>query len=106
KLRGVEVAAVPDQWCDTVEIYHSLDTIVEPEIAEDTDWVIQYRLPYELIERNGPAFVKPASGVQWRGNFYKCGDKTSHPHWLTWNIVDRPMPDFHVPGCFGVLEFE
>jgi hypothetical protein len=49
---------------------------------------------------------RPATGVQWRANFYKCGDKTSHPHWLTWSVVDKPEPDFHRPEFFGILEFD
>ena len=48
----------------------------------------------------------PQPGGIWRANFYKCADKTSHPHWLTWSVVDKPRPDFHVPQFFGILEFE
>lgn len=105
-LRGVDVTEIPDKWCDKVEIYHSLPVIVEPEIADDTQWSLQYRLPFEVVNQFAPVFVKPASGAHWRANLYKCGDETSKPHWLTWNVIDKPQPDFHVPGCFGVLEFE
>ena len=42
----------------------------------------------------------------WRANFYKCADRTSHPHCLTWAPVDFPVPNFHLPRSFGVLEFE
>ncbi|MDA0991466.1 MAG: carbohydrate-binding family 9-like protein, partial [Verrucomicrobia bacterium] len=48
---------------------------------------------------------RPAPGVSWRSNLYKCGDATSHPHWLTWSPIDRPKPDFHVPDQFGTLTF-
>jgi hypothetical protein len=36
-----------------------------------------------------------------RGNIYKCGDKTVHPHFLSWNPVLTPKPDFHRPEYFG-----
>ncbi len=36
-----------------------------------------------------------------RGNIYKCGDKTAHPHFLSWNPVGTPAPDFHRPEFFG-----
>jgi hypothetical protein len=36
-------------------------------------------------------------------NFYKCGDKTAHPHFLSWNKVKAAKPDFHRPECFGEL---
>ena len=106
RRRGVDVVEIPDSWCDKVEIYHSLPSVVEPELTEDTEWSIQYRLPFELVEHFAPSFVKPSSGVKWRGNLYKCGDETSKPHWLTWNVIEREQPDFHVPSSFGVLEFE
>jgi hypothetical protein len=50
-------------------------------------------------------FVKPAPGVKWRANLYKCADATSHPHWLTWSKVDYNRPNFHLPDYFGELEF-
>ncbi len=38
-----------------------------------------------------------------RANFYKCGDKTAHPHFLSWSPIDVPSPDFHRPEFFGEL---
>ena len=38
-----------------------------------------------------------------KANFYKCGDKTAHPHFLSWNPVGTPSPDFHRPEFFGEL---
>jgi hypothetical protein len=38
-----------------------------------------------------------------RANFYKCGDLTAHPHFLSWNPIDLPKPDFHRPEFFGTL---
>jgi hypothetical protein len=40
-------------------------------------------------------------GHRMRGNFYKCGDHTSSPHWGSWAPVERV--DFHVPQLFGEL---
>lgn len=37
------------------------------------------------------------------GNFYKCASGTSQPHFLSWNPVDTPTPDFHQPGSFGKI---
>lgn len=37
-------------------------------------------------------------------NFYKCGDKTLKPHYLSWSPVLTPSPDFHRPEYFGKLE--
>ena len=30
-----------------------------------------------------------------RANFYKCGDKTAHPHYVSWAPINTPQPDFH-----------
>ena len=38
-----------------------------------------------------------------RANFYKCGDKTAHPHFVSWSPIDTPSPDFHKPEFFGEL---
>jgi hypothetical protein len=91
--------------CDKITVYHSLPQTVEPEIKEPTMWTVQYRMPVDILEKYSEV-VRPAKGVVWRANFYKCGDSTSHPHWLTWAKVERPKPDFHVPECFGELIFE
>jgi hypothetical protein len=91
---------------ERVEVAHLLPKIVEPEVEEPTAWVVEYRIPVEILEKYDPGVSKPAPGVTWRANLYKCGDKTSHPHWLTWSYVGRPKPDFHVPEYFGTLKFE
>ncbi|MEW6117215.1 MAG: carbohydrate-binding family 9-like protein, partial [Nitrospirota bacterium] len=41
---------------------------------------------------------------EWRANFYKCGDATSHPHWASWAPVEAL--NFHLPHCFGTICFE
>ena len=103
--RGIDTTAVSDSDCDKVEIFHSESRIVEPEKQEPTTWIIEYRVPIGILEKYCPV-AKPAPGVIWRANFYKCADDTSHPHWLTWSVVDKSTPDFHRPEFFGTLEFE
>jgi hypothetical protein len=29
----------------------------------------------------------------------------AHPHYLSWNRIDIPQPDFHRPDFFGELKF-
>ncbi len=96
---------VSEADCAKVQIAHSQPQIVNPEVAGPVTWTVEYRLPFDLLG-NYRSVVKPAPGVTWRANFFKCADHTSHPHWLTWAFVDRPRPDFHVPEAFTALEFE
>ncbi|RCW31592.1 carbohydrate-binding family 9-like protein [Marinilabilia salmonicolor] len=48
--------------------------------------------------------VKFTSGMQLKGNFYKCGDKTPEPHFISWNPIEIEDPNFHRPDFFGVIE--
>ncbi|MFI4910053.1 MAG: carbohydrate-binding family 9-like protein [Sedimentisphaeraceae bacterium JB056] len=106
KERGVGAVKVADSDLEKIEIAHSLpyESITE-EIKSPKTWTLEYRIPIEVI-KTYTTVEKPESGVLWKANFYKCGDKTSKPHWLTWSFVDKPKPDFHVPNCFGTLKFE
>ena len=63
-------------------------------------WSLELEVPFDLI-CDGP--VPPA---RLEANFYKCGDKTAVPHFLSWNKVDTPSPDFHRPEFFGTLILE
>jgi len=89
--------------CAQVRIFHSLPSVVEPEIGQPITWVLEFSFPISLLE----AYVGPLgnpSGQVWRGNLYKCADGTSHPHWASWSPVDEL--NFHLPRCFGDLAFE
>ena len=79
--------------------------IVDPEITDPVNWVVEYKIPFEILQDYFPVRI-PSSGVEWKANLYKCGDKTSHPHWLTWSGIDLAQPDFHQPIYFGTLVFE
>ena len=85
---------------------HSLPKLIECEMKEPIEWQVGYRLPTDMLSHYYPTVVrKPAPGVRWRANFFKCADESSHPHWLTWTQVDSPTPDFHRPNDFGTLNF-
>lgn len=61
-------------------------------------WTVAMMIPYELI-----GVDRDNLPVSLRGNFYKCGDLTAHPHFLSWNPIRTPKPDFHRPEYFGEL---
>ncbi|MGN1210917.1 MAG: carbohydrate-binding family 9-like protein [Candidatus Cryptobacteroides sp.] len=61
-------------------------------------WSVAMCIPFRLIGvdlDNLPPSI--------RANFYKCADKTAHPHFLSWNPIPVPTPDFHRPEHFGLL---
>lgn len=110
KLFGVHVQEGPGGRF-TAEEFSSISTAtslqgpIDPEIAGPTTWTLEYRIPFDILEKR-TKLEPPAPGVKWRANFYKCADQSSHPHWLTWSPVTNPEPDFHLPKFFGTIEFE
>lgn len=79
---------------------------LQPRVAFfDGGWEVSYELPYPFIRRLFPTFA-PKSGDILRANFYKCGDKTTQPHWMSWSRVEAQPLNFHTPEYFGTLIFE
>ncbi len=72
------------------------------ERKERISWTITISIPKELFFHHQ---IKKLEGRIFRANFYKCGDKLSVPHYVTWNPVGTSKPDFHQPVFFGKLEF-
>lgn len=107
---GVLLAARGTGRGDRVKLpKETLDSVVRMasiEGAQDFSggvwsWRTIMMIPFEVLGLNADAL--PAS---LRGNIYKCGDKTAHPHFLSWNPIGTPAPDFHRPEYFGELVLE
>lgn len=71
--------------------------------VEVSDWSLYLEIPKEALGFNENESL---SGKRIRANFYKCGDKTPKPHYLSWNPIELPNPNFHTPEFFGLLELE
>ncbi len=74
------------------------------EAIEEQDgtfcWDLVASIPLQLMGLDGdnlPDYVT--------GNLYKCGSKTKHPHYVSWNAIDGDKPNFHRPDCFGRMWF-
>ena len=65
-------------------------------------WSITIAIPFEVFFHHT---VKDLKGKIFRANFYKCGDKLTVPHYVTWNPVGTENPDYHQPEHFGLLKF-
>ncbi|MQY77738.1 MAG: diguanylate cyclase [Bacteroidetes bacterium] len=101
---GSKTGFVDKEDYSKIVVSHSLDIDVEQEVIEPVTWTVEYCLPFSILEHYMEV-DKPVPGTLWRANFYKCADKTSQPHWLTWAPVDYHKPKFHLPQFFGWLEF-
>ncbi|MBQ9789933.1 MAG: carbohydrate-binding family 9-like protein [Lentisphaeria bacterium] len=89
----------PDEVKNMV-IYHTLPKKLDAEITEKIKWSVMYFVPFELFHLE----KEVVSGDVWVGNFFKCADKCSHPHWITYFPVYEL--NFHLPECFGKLILE
>ena len=72
--------------------------LAQKDLGGIQSWRVGVVIPFSLIgidPENLPRSI--------RANFYKCGDKTAHPHYLSWSPVGTPKPDFHRPDFFGEL---
>ncbi len=65
-------------------------------------WELTILLPLTVFSHHQ---IKTLKGKHGKGNFYKCGDDLAHPHFLCWNKIENPEPNFHVPEYFGELVF-
>ncbi len=68
-----------------------------------SDWTLYAEIPKEAL---GFLTDEKLSKQVIGANFYKCGDETNEPHYISWNPIDTPNPNFHVPQFFGDLVFE
>ncbi len=66
-------------------------------------WSITARVPLASLAFGAPASL---AGVKAKANFYKCGSGLSVPHYLTWQPIQTPEPDYHRPEFFGDIHFE
>lgn len=71
-------------------------------VQEAFNWVIVLEIPIAVFEFSDLSTFEKMSCY---GNFYKCGDELPEPHFLSWNKIDAPQPDFHKPENFGEITF-
>lgn len=83
---------------DSVLRYASCGTRPFNEIEGLFAWNVLVAIPLELlgIEYNG-------TPIEMTANFNKCASGTSQPHFLSWNPINTPEPDFHRPEFFGKI---
>jgi hypothetical protein len=98
-----EFVKLPASIGKTIQVRSSLPRRIESEVTEPTVWTLAFYVPFALFE----SYIGPlgrVSGQVWRGNFHKCADESSHPHWATWAPLHAL--NFHDPTCFGAIRFD
>jgi hypothetical protein len=86
-----------------IEITQSLPAPFVPERPEPVVWHVGCRIPLAVLETYaGP--IGDLTGQAWRGNFFKCADDSSHPHWASWSPIGEEL-NFHQPRYFAPIRF-
>lgn len=93
----------PRRVLDGVRRWASLGRSPFPLCDEETEWEVALVIPFDAYFKHS---VSSLDGKTMPANFFKCGDCLCRPHFLSWNPVAAPSPDFHRPECFGLLHFE
>ncbi len=66
-------------------------------------WQLSALIPLSCFVHHPGLSLKGQSAT---ANFYKCGDALPEPHFVSWNPIATPEPDYHRPEFFGKLIFE
>ena len=94
---------VNEKTIKKTEVISSLGNKPFAEKTGNFTWQMVIRIPTESFEFSN---IKKLNGLKAKANFYKCGDETSKPHYVTWNEVKTSNPDYHRSEFFGNLIFE
>ncbi|WP_232834822.1 carbohydrate-binding family 9-like protein [Pleomorphovibrio marinus] len=100
-----EYKVIDEEDISEITVATSMPSVISPEITSDTTWIVEYKIPIRLLKKYSN-ITQPSKGVTWKANFYKTANRNSNPHYITWNIVENPRPDFHLPQYFGKLIFQ
>ena len=92
----------PKEVMEAVDRWASLGTEPFDIKEETTEWEIALVIPFTTYFKH---HIESLEGKTLRANFYKCGDKLPMAHFLSWNPIGTPTPDFHQPTFFGEVEF-
>ncbi len=97
-------AAMWPEHAQQIRVHTTLPRVPFQDMPDPVRWRIAAAIPLGTLEPYvGP--LDPLPGHTCRGNFYKCADKSSHPHWASWSPITGPL-NFHQPQYFGTLRFE
>jgi len=102
---GAFLASVRVERKNKTNIHEKVPLPVVKAEKHDDFWTVETFFSLEMIET---LFGKCdfRKGYVFRGNFYKCGDKTEIPHYGMWSPIELEKPDFHQPAYFGELIIE
>jgi hypothetical protein len=101
KSRMEDVNPLSAEKLSQIKRYTSLGTEPFEEKQGDFDWTLTVEIPFSILGIDPDNLPESISA-----NFYKCGDETSAPHYVSWSQIGVEKPDFHRPEFFGKLKMK
>lgn len=98
RLTRRPVTRLTDKEIESITRFSSCGTNPFREIEGLFTWNVVVRIPLALIKID-----YQGSPIVMKGNFCKCASGTSQPHFISWNPISTPTPEFHSPQYFGDL---
>jgi hypothetical protein len=92
---------LPVEILKTIKHERTLKQIKERE-EPFINWTLTVSVPVWVFSFHN---ITSIQHKKCKMNFYKCGDDLSRPHYLAWNNIEWPEPNFHLPRFFGEVEF-
>lgn len=80
-------------------------TVLERNSKQDNlpfHWQLAVAIPVGFFAASSISELK---GQKAKANFYKCGDKLSKPHFMSWKNIETSEPNFHQAQFFGEVLF-
>ncbi|QNF32863.1 hypothetical protein HUW51_09000 [Adhaeribacter swui] len=93
---------LPEEFIRKIKHSVILQKTALPNGERVTSWELTLLIPAEVFTQHA---ITTFQGINARGNFYKCGDELPRPHFVTWNNIYAPEPNFHLPEYFGGVQF-
>ncbi len=87
---------------DTVQRTTTLPREPFAEREGNNHWSLTLAIPPQVLFRHA---LTSWDDLDAQINLFKCGDKLSHPHFLSWQPIRAPKPDFHLPEFFEQVKF-
>jgi len=102
RKKGEPSIHATEEQIECIRRFSTLGDSPFPEKKVHTTWQITIAIPWTVFFMHS---LQSVLGMKMKGNFYKCGDNLSVPHFVSWTKIKTPQPSFHAPEFFGGLEF-
>ncbi|MBQ0081159.1 MAG: hypothetical protein KBS95_06410 [Alistipes sp.] len=102
RSRTEDVEMAPDDILKLITRRPSLERKTFQQTALK-EWNLCLDIPKEAFFKDK---ITTFEGVVARMNLYKCADRLTVPHYLSWNPITTLHPDFHRPEFFRDVLFD